>query len=471
MIWVGSPEDGSTYNERVLQVLTGISHQTATTIENLQLLENQQQDAYIAAALLQVAQTIATQDNLSHILDTILDLLSILAGIETAAFFLTNPEQESFQPVTSYIGINDEALRSLGTQLFPGDFPMLDLVIERNQILLSPLNNREKSAIDWAIIKKIYRMNEAFHQKPPESGWLTGIPLSGQGQVFGALIFLEKPVTGAILEKRLDLLTGIARQAALAIQNEQLQLEKLEKEKLQQEFQFASQIQLTFLPRQLPAIKGWGVSNLWQPANQVGGDFFDIFMLTPDKFCAVIADVSDKGMPAALYMTVTRTLVRSFAQENLTPGQILKKVNDLLLQDNPTGMFVTVTIIIGSANSGEIQYANAGHNRPILRSSGYNIEELPQGQIALGVLENQTYQDHHIAITPDSLLVLYTDGVTDTTSPIGESFSIQRLVNLVGQKKYRSAREFTTTVENDLVQFRAGQACTDDVTMLVLQRL
>ena len=471
MIWVGSTEDGSTYNEQVLQVLAGISHQTATTIENILLLENQQQDAFITAALLQVAQTIASQENLSHILDTILDLLSILAGIESAAFFLTDPEQEGFKPVTSFTGIDDEALRSLGTRLFPGDFPMLDLVIDRDQILLSPMNSQKKSAIDWFIAKKAYSMNDAFHQKPPEGGWLVGIPLSGKGQVFGALMFLERPVTGVLLEKRLDLLAGIGRQAALAIQNEQLQLEKLEKEKLQQEFQFASQIQQTFLPRQLPSIKGWRVSNLWQPANQVGGDFFDIFMLTPDKYCAVIADVSDKGMPAALYMTVTRTLIRSFAQEDLSPGQILKKVNDLLLQDNPTGMFVTTTIIIGSANSGEIQYANAGHNRPILCSAGYNTEELPQGQIALGVLENQVYQDHLLAVAPDSLLVLYTDGVPDTTSPAGESYSIQRLVDLVNQRKYRSARDFTTTVENDLVQFRAGQACVDDVTMLVLQRL
>lgn len=471
LIWVGSSDDGTTYNDRAIQVLSGISHQTATAMENLQLLENQQQDAFIAAALLQVAQTVASQEDLAKILDTILNLLSILAGVESAAFFLTDLEQPGFQPVTSFIGINDETIRSMGTRLFPGDFPLLDLITDRNLILLSPLNYQQKSAIHWPIVKHITRMKEAFRQKPPEGGWLVGIPLSGKGEVFGALIILEKPVTGTLLEKRLDLLTGIARQAALAIQNDHLQKEKLEKEKLQQEFQFARQIQQTFLPRQIPTIKGWDFSSLWQPANQVGGDFFDIFMLPPDKFCAVIADVSDKGMPAALYMTVTRTLVRSFAQEELSPGKILKKVNDLLLQDNPTGMFVTSAIIIGSANSGEIQYANAGHNRPVFRTAENLVEELPQGQIALGVLENQVYQDHLMTITSDSLMVLYTDGVTDTVSPAEESYSIQRLVNLVGQRKYRNARDFTTTVENDLVQFRAGQASVDDITMLALHRL
>jgi sigma-B regulation protein RsbU (phosphoserine phosphatase) len=176
-------------------------------------------------------------------------------------------------------------------------------------------------------------------------------------------------------------------------------------------------------------------------------------------------------MPAALYMTVTRSLVRSFAQEELSPGQILKKVNDLLLQDNPAGMFVTTTIIIGTANSGEIHYANAGHNRPFFRTKDMRVEELPKGQIALGVLENQTYQDHTLTIPSNSFLVLYTDGVTDTVSPSEESYSIERLINLSKQRKYQNARDFTITVENDLVQFRAGQACVDDVTMLALHRL
>ncbi|HEX7556892.1 MAG TPA: GAF domain-containing protein, partial [Leptolinea sp.] len=154
MLWIGNSNDRSPFTERTIQVITGISHQTATAMENLQLLENQQQDAFIAAALLQVAQTVASQDNLQNILDTILNLLSILAGIESAAFFLKDQDHQSFQPVTSFLGLNSEALRSIGTRILPGDFPLLDLVTEQNIILLSPLINRHKSAINWTNVKQ-----------------------------------------------------------------------------------------------------------------------------------------------------------------------------------------------------------------------------------------------------------------------------------------------------------------------------
>lgn len=468
--WVGSENRNGTFSKDTLQVLNGIGNQTSTAFENIRLIENQQQDAFVAAALLQVAQTVASKDELPAVLDSILDLMSILAGIDSAAFFLLNPDRKGFAPVTSSIGLDEEARRSMGTSLFPDDFPMLDLVVEKNTLLLAPLDTAHKSPMHWSNIKQIFRLKDAIRQRSPAGGWLVGIPLSGKGEVFGALLLLEKQVTGSMLEKRLDLLSGIARQAAMALQNDLLQDKKRENEKLQQEFQFARDIQQTFLPRKLPTIKGWDVASLWQPARQVGGDFFDLFFPQPDTFCAVIADVSDKGMPAALYMTVTRTLIRSFAQECLSAGQILKKVNDLLLQDNPSGMFVTVAIVLGNHQTGTIQYANAGHNPPLLRTPHGTIIELPRGQVALGVMENQEYADHSIEIERNSFFTLYTDGVTDTVSPNGESYSQKRLVRLITNIKMNKASILTAAIENDLIQFRAGLPSVDDITVLSLHR-
>ncbi|GAP20805.1 GAF domain-containing protein [Leptolinea tardivitalis] len=470
MIWVGSCENGGNFSQDTLQVLTGICNQTATAIENLRLFENQKLDAYIAAALLQVAQTVSSEEDLAKILDSILDLTGILAGVESAALFLMNTDQSSFEPLTRFIGIDNESIRSLGTSLIHGDFPLLDMVTDQNSIYLCPLNIREKTPLHWPQIKNAMRLKDALHKRAPEGGWLVGIPLSEKGDILGALIILEKSVAGNMLEKRMDLLTGIARQATLAIQNDMLKDKKLENEKLQQEFQFARDIQQTFLPRDLPQVKGWDVSSLWQPARQVGGDFFDFFFLKPGTFCAVVADVSDKGMPAALYMTVTRTLIRSFAQKDLSPGQILKKVNDLLLQDNPTGMFVTSTIIIGSQQSGTIRYANAGHNPPLLKLRSNQVVELPKGQIALGVLENQEYRDHSIEIEPGAALVMFTDGVTDTLSPDGISYSSKRLMKILASTRITRSSTFSQALENDLFQFRDGTPNADDVTVLVLHR-
>ncbi len=470
MIWVGGISGEFALTPDILQVLTGISDQTATAIENLQLLENQQLDAFISAALLQVAQSVSSTNNLKSSFDSILGHLRILAGIDTAAFFLWQNDRECFQPMSSNMGLNPEVIRSFETNLFPGDFPLLDLVVEKKKVYLSPLNARQQSATHWTTARHAMRLKDASQKMPPEWGWLVGIPLMGRGQVLGALMLIEKPVTGTLLEKRMELLAGIARQAGLVIQNEGLQEEKFEKEKLQQEFHFAREIQQTFLPRKLPPVRGWDVAHLWQPANQVGGDFFDFFLIQPEVYCAVIADVSDKGMPAALYMTVTRTLVRSFAQENLSPGQILKKVNDLLLQDNPTGMFVTSAIIIGSRESGSIRYANAGHNPPLICRPDHLIEELPKGQVALGVLDGQDYTDHIFDVDLNSFIILYTDGVTDTSAPDGRYYSLERLKKLIGGTHFKQAKNLTSALENDLIQFKSGFPSVDDITVLALRR-
>lgn len=471
MIWVGNSDNRQSFDESILPVLMGISNQTATAIENLLLVENQQQDAFIAAALLQVAQTIVSQDDLPGILDSILRLLSILAGVETAAFFLESQDFTGYLPVTSSTGFTNEALRSVEASLFAGDFPLLDVVKENKTILLAPLSHHQKSFTQWTSIKRFYNQEDATGQKPQEGGWLIGIPLIAEEKTVGSMVVLEKPISGTLLEKRLDLLAGIGRQTAAAVANERIQDEKLEKEKLQQEFLFAREIQRTFLPRQLPAIKGWDVASLWQPANQVAGDFFDFFLSQPEAFYAVVADVSDKGMPAALYMTVTRTLIRSFAQENLSPGQILKKVNNLLLQDNPSGMFVTTAIIKGSRQSGILQYANAGHNQPLVFGRNTTPRELQKGEIALGILENQDYPDHAIEIQPDSFITLYTDGVTDTISPSGETYALKGLTRLILKTRLNKAANLAASLENDLMQFRAGLSCVDDITVLILHRL
>ncbi|NMB55572.1 MAG: GAF domain-containing protein [Leptolinea sp.] len=471
MLWVGNSDCREPISGDILHVLTGISDQTATAIENLQLIENQQQDAYISAALLQVAQTLGPLNDVNAIMHCVLHLLPILTGIETAAFYMQSPNFEGYLPVTASIGINNDSLRAMGTQLFAGDFPLLDLLTEHKAALLAPINYHQRTCSQWTSVKQFYRSKDAISQKPQEGGWLIGIPLMEKGEVFGSLVILEKPYSGNMLDKRLDLLAGIGRQTAAAIQNERIQNEQLENEKLQQEFHFARDIQQTFLPRQLPLVKGWDVASLWQPANQVAGDFFDFFIPHPDTFCAVIADVSDKGMPAALYMTVTRTLIRSFAQENLPPGEIFKKVNDLLLQDNPTGMFVTSTIIIGNRHSGTVQYANAGHNPPVFCGRNLDIRELPKGQTALGVIEGQNYQNHNVDIQPDSFLILYTDGVTDTLSPSGEVYSLKGLSRLISSTRLNRAANLASALENDLMQFRAGLTCVDDITALILHRL
>ena len=156
-----------------------------------------------------------------------------------------------------------------------------------------------------------------------------GFPISVKGEVFGVLVAKDSAENLSARERRQEIITGIAQQVALAIQNDRLKEEMVGRERLENEIQLARQIQRTFLPEQLPQVQGWQVDSRWQTARQVGGDFYDIFSLGSELLGLVIADVSDKGMPAALYMTVARTLLRATSQTTKSPAQVLEHVNNL----------------------------------------------------------------------------------------------------------------------------------------------
>jgi len=157
------------------------------------------------------------------------------------------------------------------------------------------------------------------------------------------------------------------------------------RERLETEIQLARQIQQTFIPETLPQHPGWELAARWKTALQVGGDFYDVIELADHKLGIIIADVADKGVPAALFMALTRTLVRAAVAENLSPAEVLKRVNDLLIPDTRQGMFVTAVYAVLDQDNGEITYANAGHNPPLWIHSSKQTEKLTRTGIALGV--------------------------------------------------------------------------------------
>ncbi len=183
----------------------------------------------------------------------------------------------------------------------------------------------------------------------------------------------------------------------------------------------------------------------------------------------VVADVADKGMPAALYMTVTRTLIRALAQNKPSPGQVLARVNNLLALDTQNGMFVTSAFGILSLATGEFVYANAGHNLPIHRHKR-STHFLPQGDMALGVVEDITYAESRHMLEPDDVLVLYTDGVTESFSNAGEAFGDDRLRETIRKARILDARSILQAIEETLLDFRDGQPPSDDLTILVIHR-
>ena len=190
------------------------------------------------------------------------------------------------------------------------------------------------------------------------------VPISIKNDLFGVMLIEEAENGRRFRSRRIEIINGIAQQAALAIQNDLLQQEMVVRERLETEVQLARQIQQTFIPQSLPTHEAWQFAARWRTARQVGGDFYDVIELPNNKLGLFIADVADKGMPAALFMALTRTLVRAAVNEMHSPVDVLRRVNDQLLPDTRQGMFVTAVYGVLDMESGEFTFVNAGHNPP-----------------------------------------------------------------------------------------------------------
>jgi len=461
------------FDQQTLSILQGIAHQTAVAFENLRLIEARQEEGYVTAVMLQVAQAVASQNKLDDILDTIVHLMPILVGIDACMIYLWDNALDEFYPAQVYTGSHSEEELLINRTYSPGEFELLDRVFA-NDLSFSPLGNANLPPEEWPDLFCLTQ--EEFGAVAPHttSPWLMGFPLTVKGEIYGVLLAKETRNTAAFRDRRIEILTGIAQQIAMAIQNEHLNTEMVERERMEREIQLAREIQQTFLPSRLPAPSGWELDARWQTARTVGGDFYDIFKIGKRKLGLVIADVSDKGMPAALYMTVTRTLIRASAHTLHSPAAVLERINNQLVAESHTGMYVTCIYGVLDLDTGIFTYANAGHNLPFtFHHSNGQVVPLEKGSMALAVMDGITYTDHHVEMQPGDLLLLYTDGVTEHFSPDGEAFGDDRLIDVIQQCAHNdnsSANHLLDMVNNALTIFREGAPPSDDVTMLAVHR-
>ena len=457
--------------EERLAIIQGIIQQTAVAVENIRLLEAKQEEAYVTAVLLQVAQAVVSLNDLDDILETIVHILPILVGIDYCAIFLWNEEEGFFYSRHVYIGGYQVEDSLLERYFIAGEFPILDLVHRNDSPLIIPLGSPPERPSTWAQIPVTDELIDQEKALKGKGGVLMAIPLSVKGSLFGVLLAEEAGKAPGFRERRMEIITGIAQQAALAIQNDYLQREMLGRERLEREIQLAREIQQTFLPENLPVLPGLELDVRWSTARQVGGDFYDVFILPDRRVGLVIADVSDKGMPAALYMTVTRTLIRASVEDIDSPSRVLEHVNDLLVINNPNGLFVTTFYAILSLDTGSLVYANAGHNLPLLLcAAGGKIETLLKGGSALGALGQIVLEDHTTQIDPGDCLLLYTDGATESFSPEGEQFGEEKLAEILQTVIAHPARQVLDAIEDALIDFRRGEPPTDDTTLLAVCR-
>ena len=457
-------------SQQTLSILQGISHQTSMALENQLLLEARQEEGYITAVLLQVSQAVANQTDLDDILTSIVHLMPILVGIEACIIYRWDEEQTRFQPLQAYTGSRQKDKELVQTVHPAGSFKILDEVRRRHGVVFCPLGGsiQPEDWIDKECLPDLPSISPAIL---PGSNYLMGFPILLKDEFFGVLIAREQLSGAAFRERRMEMIKGITQQIALAIQNEYFKHEMLQRERMEQEFQLARQIQETFLPNQMPNLRDWEIDARWITAREMGGDFYDIIHQGEHDLGLIVADVADKGMPAALYMTVTRTLIRAVAHNNTSPAIVLQRVNNLLAKDAQNGMFITVFYAVLNLKNGKLTFANAGHNRPLLvsRASG-TVEMLPKGGMALAVLEDIPIEDHILELQPGDRLLCYTDGVTEAFSPGEEVFGEKRLFDLLTGLKDQPIHDTLDTVVNAIAAFRKDNIISDDMTLLGIRR-
>lgn len=471
-----------------LAIVQGIAHQAAVAVENIRLIDSQKEAAYVSVALLQVAQAVVNSADLLEALGAIVRITPILAGVDRAVVFLWEASTQVFRPVQGY-GISHDAPLSTYKN---GEFPLLEAVFDARRSIAYPLpvdaDNFRNAPDDWSFLipPDPHEIDFLLEQA---GRLLLALPLSVKGENLGVLVVEEPlPAQNAGIQsssnrrlrgKRLEILTGVSQQSALAVQNDILQHELVERERLERELQLARQIQRTFLPDIIPDLPGWDLRVCWRTAREVGGDFYDFFELPGNCLGLVIADVADKGMPAALFMTVVRSLVRASLDVDASPASILERVNNLVVPDAAQGMFVTLAFAVLDLNSGSLEFANAGHNPPLLvRHGSCAIETLERGGMALGVLADNRIQGGTARLNAGDFLVMYTDGVTEAFSPQDDLFGEERLYSTIltavscpDEGNSCDAQCLLDAIDQHVSEFIGQASRTDDLTLLVLKRL
>lgn len=452
LLAVGQQMGESPFDAHRVQLLSGIANQTALAIESLTLYESQQEEAWVSAALLQVAEAVARQTTLDEGLEAVARLAPMLVGIDCVAIYGWDEAAKVFH-ISQVAGSSKAKLAALARlPLAAGD---LGIDPQADAHSIPRLRLPEALAATFGCSEAMI--------------WT----LHARGDLLGALMVEYAPP--AALGRRLSILDGIAHQLAIAMENARLSREVLLQQRLERDVELAHDIQASFLPEACPVVGGWEVCSYWQAARQVGGDFYDFIPLKPredggERWGIVIADVADKGVAAALYMALSRTLMRTVAISRVAPSSSLSRVNELIFADAKTDLFVTVFYAVWEPATGRLQYVNAGHNPPVWVGPERTPITLSGRGVPIGVFDEAVYQEHEVHVKPGEALLLYTDGVPDAVNVEREEFGIARVKDVMAAHYTGTATQILNAVSAAVAAHVGEAEAFDDMAMVVLKR-
>jgi sigma-B regulation protein RsbU (phosphoserine phosphatase) len=302
------------------------------------------------------------------------------------------------------------------------------------------------------------------------------MPLIAGGHAVGALV-IDMREPRLLDEDETRFLRLLANQAAIVVENARLYNKTLRQQHLERELALGQEIQLSMLPQVAPNIEGWEFAVIYEAARVVAGDFYDFFVLPREegRVGLVVADVADKGVPAALFMALSRTVIRTMALSGRSPASALMRANSVILNDVQSDLFLSAFYAKVDTRAGRMAYANAGHNPPLwFRAAGGAAERLDADGIVLGVLDDIELEEERIDVAPGDVLVFYTDGVTEAMNAADEEFGMGRFqaaVEAVAADPGAGANDIVEAVRHAVNTFTGSRPQTDDFTLFVVKRL
>jgi phosphoserine phosphatase RsbU/P len=298
------------------------------------------------------------------------------------------------------------------------------------------------------------------------------VPLNLKDRTLGVVYVDNRLQAGIFTQGDLDLLAAIASSAAVAIENARLYQVAVEKGRMEQEMQVARRVQFGLLPKRLPEVEGWEFAAYWQPARMVGGDYYDYIPAAEGRLGLLIADVTDKGMPAALFMAFTRSVVRTSMALVAKPAEGICRANRIICEDAEDALFVSLFYAQLDPVRGELCWVNAGHHPPLLcHQNDSRVEHLSPTGLPLGMESEAIFEERITALENGDFVVLYTDGILDASRLDGQEFGMERLKSAALAARQQTAVGIVAAIETAVEEFTAGAPPIDDITLLVIKRV
>jgi phosphoserine phosphatase RsbU/P len=410
--------------------------------------------------LLDITKKISRSLDLQEVLNQVMDTLDSLLPYDAAGIFVLQcvdkallPEGE--EPCT----FKAEAVRGYDTD------ELYDLHLKLGEGFIGQVAVRGEPIISHDVLNDPVYINARDKTRSEMVA-----PIISNDEVIG-VFDLESDELNAYSEDDLEVLMMLASQVAIIIEKVMLHEQLIEKKRLEGQLEVARQVQLELLPPNDPHLPGYDISAYNFPTEEVSGDYYDWVAIYDDQIAIVIADVSGKGVPAALLMAFLRASLRAATHVGYATHISMAKVNYLLWESIERNQFVTAFYGILDGANRTLSYSNAGHNPPLLINEEGEPRFIERGGLPLGMFRDTRYYEYFLSLEPGEMLVLYTDGATEALNPAGEEFGRDRLAEVVKAGRTLTAREVVASLEREVLKWTDGVGATDDVTFFVIKAL